>query len=143
MASAPTGAALTADALDYVFALKDFKVFGHGNDRNLHILDAPRLAAAHTGQVDVAVVMLMVATAAHAVLLHAASVVDTVEQSVLGKEGEGTEEGGLVDGVEQVLHVGETEGVGHLFAQRTPDKEAHSGYAHACCGEFGFVHILV
>lgn len=164
--SSPPVAAVLANAFDDVFAFGDFKVVGNGDMGDLHILEAPRLVAFYARQMDVATMahrtlMVLVRAAffvlavAHAVFLHTATIVDGVEQTLFGKEGEGAEEGRLVDGVERVLHVGKTEGGATLggvatlsgvgigawvqLAEGAPHKEAHSGDADAGMEKFVFV----
>lgn len=158
--SSPPVAAVLANAFDDVFAFGDFKVVGNGDMGDLHILEAPRLVTLYARQMDVATMahrtlMVLVRAAffvlavAHAVFLHTAAIVDGVEQTLFGKEGEGAEEGRLVDGVERVLHIGEAErgaalgciGIGAWvqLAEGAPHKEAHSGDADAGMEKFVFV----
>ena len=79
--------------------------------RNRHIVEAPRLSAHHTRQMNMTMMMLRVVALAHAILLAPRPVVDEMQQPGISKEGQRAEDGGLVDGDEQILHIAERKGI--------------------------------
>lgn len=105
--SSPPRSALLAHPFYDVFSLQYLEVLGHRDSGDFHVLNAPRLMADGAGHVDVAVVMmLMVVAVADTILLHAASIINEMQEPLVSEEGESAENGGLIDSKENVLNIG-------------------------------------
>lgn len=92
--------------------------------------------AFHTRKMYVAMMVSGVVTLAYTVLLTAGPVVDKVQQTSLGEQRQRTENGGLVDGIEHVLHIGKRESIVHPLTYRTPNQATQGGKPDACRRKF-------
>lgn len=112
-----------------------------------HLFDAECAAAAGTGEVDVRGVGMVVfgvvqVALAEAVASGAAAIIYFVQQVMFDQQGEGAEDGRLIDAHEHLFHLGKREGafVGEYGSQ---DKQAVGRRAQSCCEEhlFGIMTI--
>ena len=139
--------AVGAEAFGVAAYLLDLKGIGQVDMGYGHLFDAECATAAGAGKVyvrSVGVVVLGVVQVAlaEAVASGAAAIIYFVQQVVFYQQGEGAEDGRLIDAHEHLFHLGKREGafVGEYGSQ---DKQAVGRGAQACCEEhlFGIVVI--
>ena len=100
-----------ADALDDVVDGDHAEAPGNVDQRNGRLLQTVGAMALFAVEMDVQVVILVVAVAMAEFIAHAASaVVDDMDQMVLAEEGQRTEDARFVDRQDLVLQFGERQG---------------------------------
>ena len=126
--------AVRADAFDDIFGLFGNEAFGQGYGRYGDVGEAECPVAACAGEVHVALAMARVVVVADAVFLHAAAIVDAVQQVGVAEEGQRTEQGGTVDGGQRLFEVAEAEHSVGVVAHLAPYHCAYGCYADTCIG---------
>ena len=100
--------AFRAEPLHHTVDFLDLEILGKGNAGRGYILDTESPVAGGAGEVNVGG-MVGRAAGTETVKLGAAAVVHFVEDVVLLEEGQSTEEGGFVHGIQPLLHLGKVE----------------------------------
>ena len=112
---------LGANALDDIFRLFHLKALRHGNRRNGHLGKAESLVADVTTEVNMAAVVVMILAVAYTIFLRPRTVVNQMEQPLLGKEGEGSE---------NRRGVGSLKHIHHILKGESPLNAAINGFKH-------------
>ena len=128
--------AFGAKSLYHQFYVLGKIAFGQGDAGYGHILEANRLLASDACKVDMSVQKVGVRTCADAILLHASTIVDGMQESLLGKERERAEYGRIIGRGHFVQHIlkGECTAM-HLFVYHPEHKQSHRGDAYSHHGE--------
>ena len=131
--------AVRTDAFDNVFGFFGDKAFGQWHRRNGDVAETESLVASRAGEVHVPLAVASVVVVAYTVFLHAAAVVDVVQQVGIAEKGQRAEQGGPVDGGQRLLEVAQAEYTIGVVTYLSPDHQSHGGYAYASIMQSFFV----
>lgn len=120
-----------ADAFDEVFCFFGYEPFWDGYWRDGYVGETESAVADAAGEVYVTHAATGVVVVADAVFLDSAAVVDVVEQVCVAENGEGSEEGGAVDGRENPFEVTEAEDAIGFVADDVPYHQSYGSGAYA------------
>ncbi len=122
---------MRADAFDEVFCFFGYEPFWDGYRRDGYVGETESAVADAAGEVYVTHAATGVVVVADAVFLDSAAVVDVVEQVCVAENGEGSEEGGAVDGRHGIFEVAEAEDTISLMSDYLPYHQSYSSRTYA------------